>query len=213
MAITGAARQANSPIERSGPNGGKLRNTLQDLGGRALGAMGGVAATILNMGLGLLAGLVLIVFFTLLLLTESSEWLRKVQSTTRPLTEWRLAQSADVIASKVRAYLLTRVVLGLLTAALYAGWLWFWAVDLILVWALLTFLLSFAPVIGSLLAGLIPVAFAFLTLDLRTALIVGAGILLIEQVMGNYVDPRLEGHHIALSPLVLLASLVFWSWM
>jgi AI-2 transport protein TqsA len=161
----------------------------------------------------MLAGLVIVFFLTLLILAESADWGEKLRTVAQPRTEWRLTESAEVIAGKVRTYLLVRTVLGLATAALYALWLWLFGVELIFVWALLTFLLSFVPVVGSLIAGLLPVTFALVMQDWGTALMVGAGILVIEQVMGNYVEPKLEGDHIAVSPLVVLMSLLFWSWI
>ena len=41
----------------------------------------------------------------------------------------------------------------------------------------------------------------------------GLGLLLIEQVMGNYADPKLQGRELSLSPLVILVALMVWSWV
>src|SRR5690606_27153103 len=84
---------------------------------------------------------------------------------------------------------------------------------LLLVWAVLALLLNFIPTFGSLIAGALPVLFVLGQQDLSTALFVGAGLLIIEQIMGNYVDPKVTGHQLALSPLVVLVSLVLWTWL
>lgn len=227
-AAAGAATTTDgeSPAERTTANGGAEQGGAPDellpesarwlfrmLSDRIAGASAGVAAVILNSALATLAGLAIIVFLTLLILTESETWREKVATIATPRTEWRLTESAEVIAGKVRAYLVLKTALGLATAALYALWLWFMGVGLVLVWALSTFLLSFVLVVGSLAAGLLPVAYALLTQDWGAALLVGAGILVIEQVMGNYAAPKLEGDHIALSPLVILLALLFWTWV
>jgi AI-2 transport protein TqsA len=68
-----------------------------------------------------------------MILTESEEWREKVAATTKPRTGWRLTESADVIAGKIRSYLILRTALGLATAVLYGLWLWFMGVDLVLV--------------------------------------------------------------------------------
>jgi AI-2 transport protein TqsA len=60
---------------------------------------------------------------------------------------------------------------------------------------------------------LLPVAYALLTRDWGTSLLVGASILIIEQLMGNYVGPKLEGDHIGLSPFVILLAFLFWVWV
>lgn len=193
--------------------GGSPGEVLRSLGERAAGAATGVATAILNGVLGLVAGLVLIFFLTLLILLESGEWRRKLHEIARPMLQWQILDSAEVIASKVRRYLAIQAVLGLATAVLYGLWLWFWDVDLILVWSLLTLLLVFIPTVGSLIAGVLPVAYTLLTQDLATALGVGAGLLVIEQIMGNFAEPRFQGRNIALSPLVILGSLTFWVWV
>ena len=121
--------------------------------------------------------------------------------------------SIGIIAVRLRRYLLARAILGLITALLYAAWLWIFSVDLLVVWALLAFLLNFIPTLGSLIAGALPVLYAFVQKDAGTALAVGAGIFVIEQVMGNYVDPRVQGRQVSLSSLVVLITLLVWGWM
>ena len=34
-----------------------------------------------------------------------------------------------------------------------------------------------------------------------------------DQVLGNYVDPRLEGRALTISPMFVLLSIVFWGWI
>ena len=61
------------------------------------------------------------------------------------------------------------------------------------------------------IAGLLPVAYALITRDPATAGMIAGGLLLIEQVMGNLVDPLVLGKRIAVSPLVILFALGFWT--
>ena len=39
------------------------------------------------------------------------------------------------------------------------------------------------------------------------------GLTVSEQIIGNYIDPRMQGHRLHISPVVVLASLVFWTWV
>jgi AI-2 transport protein TqsA len=55
------------------------------------------------------------------------------------------------------------------------------------------------------------VASVLSTRDFGAAALVAGGILVIEQVMGSFVDPLILGRRIAISPLVVLVSLGFWS--
>ncbi|TNC74087.1 AI-2E family transporter [Rubellimicrobium roseum] len=215
----GAAEGGGNGEGASDGNGGgagfpgdSTAETLRELGQQALGAAGGVATAILNSTLSVVGGLVLVFFLTLLLLSESGDWRKKVIKALPWPDDWRLSESANVIASKMRAYLLIQAGIGFLSSMLYLGWLWFWGVGLLLVWPLLIFALNFIPTIGSIVGGTLPVAYTLLTQGVWPAVGVGLGILVIENIMGNLVQPNLQGRNVALSPLVLLVSLVFWGW-
>jgi AI-2 transport protein TqsA len=189
------------------------REVIQRAGDAVLGAAGGAAGTIMNSALAILASLVLVFFLTMLILVESGRWSTKLRPLLGREGKWRAIDSAEVVASKFRAYVLLDAAVGTLSALLYAVWLWFMGIDLILVWALLTFLLNFVPTLGSLVGGTLTTAYALVTTDLGTAAVVGLGILAIEQVIGNLIVPQVQGRVIALSPLVVLVALVFWAWI
>ncbi len=108
---------------------------------------------------------------------------------------------------------MVRTILGAITGTLYGLWTWAFGLEFAIVWGLLGFLLNYVPTLGSIVAGTLPVLFAFFTKDIGTALIIAAGLLVIEQVMGNFVDPRLQGKQLSLSPLVVLFSLLVWGWI
>lgn len=173
----------------------------------------GLLRTVLESFTGLLGTLVIVFFLMLLMLLESRDWKEKTRS-LRPDDSGRDWRSiAEAVGQKFRRYFVTRLALGTITGALYAAWLALFGVPLLLVWGLLALLLNFIPTIGSLIAGALPVLFVFAQQDLTTAIIVGAGILVIEQIMGNYIDPRITGSQLALSPLVVLLSLLLWTWV
>jgi len=86
-------------------------------------------------------------------------------------------------------------------------------VDLVLLWGFLAFLLNYVPVVGSVVAGALPVLLVVATQDAGTAMAVAAGLLVIEQVMGNLVAPHMQGKQLAISPLVVMIALLLWSWL
>lgn len=171
----------------------------------ATGIMSAVGAT--------LGATVLIVFLTLIMLIEAPTWRGKIVSILTKSSQDKAAASIDIIADRLRRYLLARTILGVMTAVLYGGWLWIFGVDLLVVWVLITFLLNFIPTFGSLVSGVLPVIYAFTQKDFGTGMAIGAGILVIEQVMGNYVDPRVQGRQVSVSSLVILVNLLVWSWV
>ena len=42
---------------------------------------------------------------------------------------------------------------------------------------------------------------------------IGAGLAVLQLILGNFVDPRIEGRHMSISPMIVLLSIVFWAWV
>ncbi|MFP1631829.1 AI-2E family transporter [Zhengella sp. ZM62] len=176
---------------------------------RLMGMVTGVVRSTSN-----LAGILSLIFFlVLLMLVETPVWAGKLKSITGRRDGETFRSAMDAIATRIRWYFAVRTLMGLATGILYALWSWAWNLDFVFVWGLLAFLLSYVPNVGSLVAGVLAAAFAFLQLDPFPAGLYGFGLLLIEQVMGNYADPKLQGRELSLSPLVILVALMLWSWV
>lgn len=175
-----------------------------DLVSSALTALGLTAST--------LGAIVLILFLMLLMLTEAGNWNAKIRSISKDRSAARRWFGIGLsVGVKFRAYFTTRLLMGVLSGLLYTGFLLAFGVEYAMLWGALTVLLTFIPTVGSIISGILPTIYVFITRDIGTALIVGAGLLVIEQVMGNFVDPKLMGRRLAISPLVVLVALVFWS--
>lgn len=173
----------------------------------------GLATQILSAAGTTLFATVLVFFLTLIMLIEGPKWRQKVVTVLDTSGRHKAMESVGNIGDLLRRYLVARTIMGVLTAILYVAWLWIFGVDLLVVWALLAFLLNYVPTLGSLIAGVLPVVYAFVQKDFGTALAIGAGIFVIEQVMGNYVDPRVQGRQVSLSSLVVLITLLIWGWV
>lgn len=182
-------------------------------GGGAFGFISGVAGSVLSSLGTTLSLMVLIFFLALIMLTELPTWRSKLNAATDGdiRQDWR----ATIVAAseRFRWYLLVRTIVGAITAGLYGAWLMAFGVEFVLVWIVLTFLLSYIPTLGSLISGVLPFLFALVSKDVGTAFIIGGGLLVIEQVMGSFVDPKLQGRQLSLSPLVILTSLLLWSYL
>ncbi len=86
-------------------------------------------------------------------------------------------------------------------------------VDYPLLWALLAFLLNFVPNIGSVIAAIPAVLLAIIQLGPASALWAAGGYFLVNNVVGNWLEPRLMGQTLGLSTFVVFLSLVFWGWV
>jgi AI-2 transport protein TqsA len=220
----GAAARG-SPAEGGASEGpdprGALAEGLQDLleerGEMIVGPLmetgTALARTVLG-GMGVaLGGMVLVLFLVLLALTEAPTWEKKFdRMPSRPgHGNWRRANAT--MGAALRRFIATRALVGVISAVAYSAYIWPFGLDLILVWAILTFLMNFLPNIGAVISGVFPTIFAFLTLDPYSALLIAAGLIVIEQVIGNWIDPKLQGDSVALSPLVILIAVIFWGWI
>lgn len=162
-----------------------------------------------------LLAIVLALAFAILALLEGHVFQEKARRGFRRRRHARgVVESAERIAARFQQYLWAKVVLAVVqgvTAWLVALLL---GLDFALVWGLIAALLNFIPSIGSTLAVIPPTLFATLQFDGwgRPLLVFGA-MALQQVVLGNFVDPRIEGRFLQLSPLVVLFAIVFWGWL
>lgn len=78
---------------------------------------------------------------------------------------------------------------------------------------MLAFLLNYIPNIGSIISAILPILQALLFNGFYDALVVSAGFIIINIVLGNIIEPRVMGKGLGLSTLVVFLSLLFWGWL
>jgi predicted PurR-regulated permease PerM len=89
----------------------------------------------------------------------------------------------------------------------------FVGLDFALLWGMLAFLLNYIPTIGSIIAAVPAVLLALVQFGYPEATTVAIGFLAINVVFGNFLEPRLMGYGVGISPLVVFTGLVFWGWI
>ena len=80
-------------------------------------------------------------------------------------------------------------------------------------WGVLTFFLSFIPWIGLPLAVAPAVVLALAEHGLTTALLVIAGVIVINVLAENALSPMLMGRGLSISPTILFIGFIFWAWL
>lgn len=113
----------------------------------------------------------------------------------------------------IQRYLAIKTAISLVTGSLAALLCWSAGLDFYILWGILAFALNFIPVIGSLVAGVPPVILALLVSGFPTAVLVAVGYLLINNFLGNFVEPMLVGRRFGISTLVVVISVLFWGWV
>ena len=173
-------------------------------------AMNMVAATLAGLR-SVLTNFFLILLAVLFILLEASGFPQKLRAALDNPDE-SLARISKITES-VNRYLLMKTLFSLLTGILIWIWLLILGVDFPLLWGLLAFLLNFVPTIGSLIAAIPAILLALIQLGASSALITCLGYLVVNVSIGSIIEPKLVGHGLGLSTLVVFLSLIFWGWV
>ena len=80
-------------------------------------------------------------------------------------------------------------------------------------WSALTFILNYVPIIGSLIAMIPPSILAILLLDPTVAIAVITVLIINQQIWGQFIENKMFGSSLDISPIVLLLVTVFWYWL
>lgn len=175
------------------------------------GIIGSFAAAI--MGLAGNAGLVAI-YVAFLLLEQRYFGVKLRIMFPNDARRRKVNQMLDAIQIQIRQYVYIKTMVSALTGIVsYAILLWV-GVDYAPFWALLIFMLNYIPTIGSMIAVLLPTVLSLVQFDTFgpfVTLLVSLGTLQI--LIGNFLEPRLMGSSLNLSPLVVILALSLWGQM
>ena len=118
----------------------------------------------------------------------------------------------DTIGRGIQRYLGVKTIVSITTGALcYAG-LIFLDVPWALLFGLITFLLNYIPTFGSIIAGGFPMLTALaVESSWNKAVWVLALYVSVNQILGAYIEPKILGRELNLSPLVIIVSVVVWA--
>ncbi len=122
-------------------------------------------------------------------------------------------QYLDPILQGVISYLWVKTLVSLLTGICVWLLLEMFDVQYAVLWATLTFLANYIPNIGSIIAAIPIVLQVFLLNGLSDGFCVMIGIIAINMLIGNILEPRLMGRTLGLSTLIVFLSLLFWGWL
>lgn len=169
---------------------------------------GGVQTT-----LGVFVALLLTIFLAYLALVEGDRWAQWGRKHWQPGFYSTVSELVHTWSKQTRRHFLAKTCSGIISGLATGLWLWIMGVPMPWVWAVLTLILNYIPNIGAFISGAPPTLLAIVELGWAEGLVVAAGLWVIETVVGNLIDPKLEGDFLKLSTFVVLASMVFWGWL
>jgi len=155
------------------------------------------ASAILSNSANIISKFILVVIMTLFLLLG-----KKSRETS---SEWN-----DIIGH-VKKYIFTKFITSTATGVLAGLIYWFLGLELAFIFGTLTFILNFIPVIGSVIAVLLPIPIAVLQFpDLSSVLLIILLPTIIHTIIGNILEPKIFGETFGLHPITIILSLIFW---
>ena len=188
---------------------GRMQEQLNqlDLQGFLTGLLSSLSSVIGN--------LVIVIIYIVFMLIEEVTFSQKINLLFKNEEKRLRAQKIlDAIFVSTNKYITLKTLISLMTAVLSYVILILFGVDYAFLWAFLIFLFNFIPYIGSLIATLAPALFALLQFGSIWYFVwVLVCVEIVQVVVGNYVEPKVMGRSLNLSPLVVVVSLSFWGYV
>jgi predicted PurR-regulated permease PerM/methylmalonyl-CoA mutase cobalamin-binding subunit len=161
--------------------------------------------------LGTAALVLLLVIFMLLKREDLRGRLIRLVGQGRISTTTRAMEDAG---RRVSRYLSTQFLVNTCYGVCVAVGLQFIGVPNAVLWGVLAAVLRFIPYVGPWVGALLPVLLSFaISSSWFTPLITIALFIVLEAIVSNFVEPWLYGAHTGVSPIALIISAVFWTWL
>jgi len=128
--------------------------------------------------------------------------------------EMKLRKTFKDITQQIQKYIVTKFLISLSVGIIVGLILWFFEIEFFIVWGAFAFLLNFIPNIGSVIAVAMP---ALMTLiqygSFGYMLLVLVILIVVQNLIGNILEPKIFGNRLGLNPIVILLSLMLWGYL
>ena len=199
------AAAADKPVQKPTPKPAPPQLPTTPL--EAIGVLGVPLLTLIGMAVAVL------VLTTLMLLKKDDlrdRLIRLVGEGQIHLT----TQAIEDAGGRVSRYLLMQLVVNVCYAVPLALALYFIGLPNALLFGLLATVLRFIPYVGAALAAAMPIALAFaISEGWQTIALTAGAIAILEFVTAYVVEPWLYGESTGLSPIAIVFSAIFWTWL
>lgn len=175
------------------------------VGGVIMPALRSVSSSAVGIGRNVLVTLLMAVF----LLLERHTLIPKITYVASKDKEGRVQAIWDRINRQVSKYIGIKSIVSVITGALFYIVGKSVGLDFAFLWGVLAVVMNFIPTIGSIVITVLTIFMAVVQFlpNWTPILIVAAGTILTQNIIGNIIDPRLQGNQLNLSPFVILVAL------
>jgi len=156
----------------------------------------------------------IVLVYVILGLLEVDDASRRVRAMEDPEVSRVLLDGSATTAVMLRKYMLVRTLMSAVTGVLVGAFAALAGLQFAAEWGVIAFALNYIPFIGPFIATLFPTLFALAQFESwQAALVLFAGLNVIQFVVGSYIEPRICGITLAVSPMVVLFAVFFWTFL
>jgi predicted PurR-regulated permease PerM len=128
--------------------------------------------------------------------------------------EIKLKKTIKDITEQVQKYVVTKLLISLSVGLIVGFILWLFKIEFFIIWAALAVLLNFIPNVGSVIAVILPALMALVQYEsFGYALLLTGVIIVVQNIIGNIIEPKIFGDRLGLNPIVILLSLLLWGYL
>ena len=173
-----------------------------------------IAVSALGPFFSFMSTLVLVLVFLIFILAGRGRLAPKIECSFSPGQAKKIGAMLENINGQIEKYLAIKTVFCIINGIVVGVVLALFGVEFAVVFGFLAFFLNYIPNIGSTVSTVVPIIIAFLQYgSVWRCLAILAIVVLLDNVMGNFLEPRFMGRGLGLSPLVVIFSLIFWGWL
>lgn len=155
-----------------------------------------------------------VILFMIFMLSEQDVFSKRIVRAFGKDASVPIIEALNRINKSVQDYLGLKTMISFGTGILVSLALFLFGVPFAILWGVLAFLLNFIPNIGSMISVIPPVLITLFQFgSISKTLTVLAVLIALQTVVGNFIEPKMMGRGLNLSPLTVLLSLLFWGWM
>ncbi len=161
---------------------------------------------------GVLSNFMIIAIYVIFLFAAQSSFPKKMDDLFPDMNGRARAQKVVLrIRESVEKYVGVQTLMSLIQTVLSYIVMLAFGLDNALFWAMVIFILNFIPIIGGVLAIILPLLFAVVQFESVTKFGgLAGGLVLVQFVINNTLQPKMMGDSMNMSALVVVLSLTLW---
>ena len=157
----------------------------------------------------------MIVLFCLFFMSEFRHFNTKMELAFTSIMPNKIRSMITNITNQVTKYISVKFYISLLTGIIvYIGCIVV-KVNFPILWGFIAFVMNFIPTIGSIISCFVTILFTLLQFWPSPVPVVLISIIMIgaNTLLGNIVEPKIQGENLGLSPFIIIVALSIWGWI